>query len=213
MYETLFTSNERLNKIFKTFQEAKLGIPSYSDYNEDLKADKRQFDLDNILVDTENSIVSLQNKIESEIKELVPKISNIKHPNVLTNLEEAFKNALDTHQAKPKNIESILKLAIEQNRLEYVYYTLDFYLSDLEISADDKKNIRAISDELNKQYGIEELQSKKKTLESELLEVVKHLDLLRTKPAQFEADIKKITRTANRLYANGQLEAESILIS
>jgi hypothetical protein len=162
----------------------------------------------------------LYDALKVEIHQSVKEIASTAYPNISKDVGLSgektfgvieFQNALNIYKARPKNIQEILKLAIEHKRFDFVFLTLDFYMKDSELPAAEKHKIATIQDELYDQLGFTEKQEKKKQLERELVEVKDQIELINDSPAKFEAKIMTTIKVNRVMHQAGQIEGETIL--
>ena len=213
-------TNERLNKILKGFYDKKLNLSSYNQYNETIRDEKKNRDIAEIVNETKKDLNGLYDAIKVEIHQIVKEIASIAYPNISKDVGLSgektfgaieFQNALNIYNARPKNIQEILKLAIEHTRFDFVFLTLDLYMNDSELPAAEKHKITTIQDELYNKLGFTEKQKKKKLLERELVEVKDQIELINDSPDNFEAKIMTTIKVNRVMHQAGQIEGETIL--
>ena len=172
-------NNDRLTTILKKFYDKKLNIASYDDYTEKVRDEKKNLDIQKIINQTKTELKNLVDAIEKEIKTFVAELSNLMYPNISQKMSVTgqktygaieFRNALEIYKARPKNIHEIIKAAIEHERFDFVFFTLDFYLKDPGLPYEDKSKIQTIFNELAALTGFNEKQEKKTLLERDLVE-------------------------------------------
>ena len=214
--------NDRLNIILKRFYDKKLNVASYDEYNKTIRDEKKNRDIQTILSQTKIDLKSLFDTLKKEIKSLVDELGALIYPNISKAISLSgektfgaieFQNALEIYKAKPNNIHKILKLAIEHQRFDFVFFTLDFYMKDSDLPASEKMKMQTIYDELSAQTGFAEKQKNKNQLESDLVEVEDYLNLINESPDRFEAKILTTVKVAKKMKETGQLEGETILLS
>lgn len=172
-------SNERLNKILRDFYDKKLNVASYDEFNETIRDEHKNRDVQTIINQAKTDLENLSDSLKKEIKSLVDELGALIYPNISKDISLSgektfgafeFGNALELYKAKPKNIHQILKLGLEHKRFDFVFFTLDFYMKDSDLPANEKMKIQTIYDELAAQIGFVDKQKNKNQLESNLLE-------------------------------------------
>ncbi len=213
--------NDRLNTILKKFYDKKLNIASYDEFSGKVRDEKKNRDIETIIKQTKTELNNLSVSLKSETKNIVSELNSLMYPNISKDVnlsgektfgETEFRNAIEIYKIKPKNIDEILKLAIEQKRFDFVFFTFDFYLKDTDLPIREKMKIQFIYDELGKQLGFTEKQEKKNQLERYLVEVEDQLELIDESPERFEANVMTSIKVAQRMFEAGQLGAETMLL-
>ena len=214
-------NNDRLTTILKKFYDKKLNIASYDDYTEKVRDEKKNLDIQKIINQTKTELKNLVDTIQKEIKTLVTELSNLMYPNISQKMSVTgqktygaieFRNALEIYKARPKNIHEIIKAAIELERFDFVFFTLDFYMKDPGLPFEDKSKIQTIFNELATQTGFKDMQEKKTLLERDLIEVDDHLKLITESPEGFEAQVMTTIKVVRAMNEAGQLEGETLLL-
>lgn len=222
-YRSLIPSftNERLNKILKSFYDKKLNVASYDEFTETIRDEKKNRDIETIIKETKRELKGLAESLEVSIKQITKEIDSVAYPNLSKDLTLTgekkygaieFQNALEIAQMKPDNIHQILKTAIEHKRFDFVFTTLELLMNQKDLPIHYKQKIETIHKELYKMVGFDEKNKKKEQLNFELLECRDQIKLIEDSPEKFEANVMSSIRVAGAMKKAGQLEGETILL-
>ena len=216
MYKSTIPSfeNNRLIAVFKKYADKKSGISSYSHYNEQLRAEKRDEDLEGIRSQTKLDLKNLKDSFQSEIKSKVSEIDSICFPNITKDVSISgeksygaleFQNALALYQAKPNNLLEILKTALAHKRNDFIFLTLNLIMKDKKLSFAEKNIVQNIYDEISQQVGITEKKKQLEKAEQFFVETSDSLELIDASPQEFDSQVMSTFKVYDAMKAAKQI--------
>lgn len=213
--------NDRLDSILKEAFNQFLGLPTFDEFNEDVREQKKQESRESIINSTKTKLKKLSAEIQKEIKSIISEINVNMFPALSKEIDTIYQtktlgaieyqNALMVAKEKPKQISKIIQQAIEQNRFDFAFSLIDLLLWDKTIEQSYRFEIERVQNGLNEQLGFTELRNKKEKLELENAEVNRYIDIINTNPINLESEIKSRARVSKAMYENGQLEKKMYL--
>lgn len=214
--------NDRLDSILKKAYDSFLGLPSYEEYNSEIRSKKQEQDREQIFKSTRKKLEELSTNIRKEIDSINAEINGKMFPALSKEVNSIyqektfgsaeFQNALMIVKEKPKHIAKILQQAIDLQRYDFAFSVIDLFLSDTTIEQSYRMTVENIRDGLNSQLGFVELRKRKEDLELENAEVNRYLDIVNLNPFNLEAEIKMRSRVSRAMDEAGQLEKENVFV-
>ena len=216
MYKSTIPSfeNNRLIAVFKKYADKKSGISSYSHFNELVRVEKRDKDLQEILSQTKLDLKNLKDSMQSEIKSKVFEIDSICFPHISKDISISgektyggldFQNAFAVYNAKPNNLLEILKTALAHQRNDFVFLTLDLFMKDKELSPGEKNKVQNIYDEISQQVGITEKKKQLEKAEQFFVETSDSLELIDASPQEFDSQVMSTFKVYDAMKAAKQI--------
>ncbi len=210
--------NDRLDTILSQFASDIHGLPSFDEYAQKFRVAKINESKQSIISTAKTKLQSLHDQLAKEITGLNDQIAKIKAPN-LNSTDPMIKvygaieynNALLIIQNKPKNIGTILKDAANQGRMEFVFEVANGILKS-EATENYKRVVSFVLDAILEQTGVTKIEAQKQELELLFVETKDYLELVKSDPEKFEANVSTKARVVRAMYENGQFEGESIFL-
>jgi hypothetical protein len=216
MYKNAIPSfeNLRLIAVFKKYADKKSGINPYGYYNEQVRTEKRDKDLHEILSQTKLDLKNLKDSMQSEIKSKLSDIDSIIFPHIVKDVSLSgektygaveFGNALEVYKSKPNDLSEILKTALAHKRNDFVFLTLDLFMKDKELSLSEKNKVQNIYDEISQQVGITEKKKQLEKAEQFSTETNNSLELIDASPQEFDSQVMNTFKVRERMKEAGQI--------
>ena len=211
---------ERLTDISKFFYSEIHNLPSYDEFNQQIRESKMKGDKEKVYQATQKKLSALYNQIGDEITSIKEKIHSLTAPAITSEDKQdklfgaiEVQTAMRLIEAERVNIEDILKSAFEKKRFDFLFEVEKRILSNPNFSQPYKMRVKSTMEKIRAEYGLTELETRKKELEMLYVQVGDYLNLLNEDPAKFEAKLSLSNRVTEHMRNTGQLKGDSVVFA